>query len=69
MDDVVIVVHPPAGEATLTTVRRVLKGDGRFPRIRVIHPGCAVAWHCGPNTICVMFLRRGDHTTGGHGEK
>ena len=57
--DVVIVVHPPADEAPLAAARRALEEDGRFAQIWEAYSGCTVACHCGPNTIGVMFLRRG----------
>ena len=57
--DVVIVVHPPADKAPLAAARRVLEADGRFSQIWEAYSGCTVACHCGPDTIGVMFLRRG----------
>lgn len=63
--DVVIVVHPPADKAPLAAARRVLEADGRFSQIWEAYSGCTVACHCGPNTIGVMFLRRGSSASGG----
>lgn len=68
-EDVVIVVHPPADKAPLAAARRVLETDGRFPQIWEAYSGCTVACHCGPNTIGVMFLRRGSSASGGERAK
>ncbi len=52
-------VHTARDESLVQAGLRVLEGLDLFDEILLARAGCTIFSHCGPNTISVMFMRKG----------
>lgn len=55
----VFLVDTCPGDELAGIAREILRRDGRFGEILEAKAGCTIFCHCGPNTLGLVFLRKG----------
>lgn len=54
------ITHTPVSKECLEAVREAVKECGHFDNIYETEAGCTVSCHCGPGTLGVLFVRKGE---------
>lgn len=57
--DRVFIAHPDADPEAVKAAVQAIQEYGQFSEIWLVRGGCTVSCHCGPNTVGVMFMRKG----------
>ena len=59
VNDRIFITHPSATPKSVETARNAISKYKNFSEIIETRAGCTVSAHCGPNTLGVLFIRKG----------
>ncbi len=58
--ELIFITHAACTDEVVELARATVEGYGIFKEILVTEAGCTISSHCGPNTLGVLFARKGE---------
>ena len=57
--DRIFITHSGISEERVELVKRTIEQYMHFDEVLVTRAGCTISSHCGPNTLGILFVRKG----------